>query len=144
MHCYLSFEVNAIKIKNLNITYSTELPIFSFLLSVDSTMTLLPVVSQCWGQHLIFSIINRVTISISDFSDFSDRKKELILNFLHWEKQIFIISRQWDTSFVLVFQIIYFELFGFPFTRTAPSLNEIVSITFKFFDPPAIGNIMTN
>ena len=86
----------------------------------------------------------RVTINISDFSNFSDRKKKLILNFLHWEKQIFIISQQWDTSFVLVFQIIYFELFGFPFTSTAPSLNEIVSITFKFSDPPAIGNIMIN
>ena len=83
--------------------------------------------------------IGRVTINISDFSD---RKKKLILNFLHWEKQVFIISR--DTSFVLVFQIIYFELFGFPFTRTAPSMNEIVSITFKFFDPPAIGNVMAN
>ena len=82
--------------------------------------------------------LNRVTISISD------RKNKLILIFLHWEKQIFTLFRRWDTSFVLVFQIIYFELFGFPFTSTAPSLNEIVSITFKFSDPPAIGNIMIN
>ena len=49
-----------------------------------------------------------------------------------------------NTSFVLVFQIIYFGLFGFPFARTVPSFNEIVSITFKFSDTPAIGNIMTN